>query len=153
MIDLLFHCVEVDCLEIWWPRVVVRPQIRFARLRVGRLMMLSNTFVLGSALLIVLFTLGGNIFTLVSSPPAIIEGVAGPEVIFPGIDAQLALEGLVVSTILLTGMFGFGLMFHGSRFVFEPSYATRLMTLGIILSSVSVLIMSYLFAYKLGAFT
>ncbi|MGY5874812.1 MAG: hypothetical protein RTU30_03610 [Candidatus Thorarchaeota archaeon] len=129
--------------------MVMRPQIRFARLRVGRLVMPNNAFVLGTALFIVLFALGGNIFSLVNSPPALISGGG---VVYPGIDAQLALEGIAVSSILLVGMVGFGLMFYSSRFVFEPSYATRLMTLGIIISSISILVVSYLFAYKLGIF-
>ena len=150
MIDLLYHCIEVNRLKLWWPRVVMRPQIRFARMRVGRLMMPSNVFLLGTVLFVVLFTLGGNIFTLVNSPPAIITD---GRVVYPGIDAQLALEGIAVSAILLVGVIGFGLMFHSSRFVFEPSYATRLMILGMIISSVSVLVVSYLFAYKLEVFT
>jgi hypothetical protein len=83
------------------------------------------------------------------SPAIIADGI----VIYPAIDAQLALEGIAISAILLMGLVGFGLMFYSSRFVFEPAYATRIMTLGIVIGSLSILVISYLFAYKLGAFT
>jgi hypothetical protein len=113
-----------------------------------------DIIIFGMVFVAVLFILGGNIYSLVRSPPAIAGGGSGqaPIVIAPGIDIQLGLEGIVASVIVFMGTMGFGLMYYGSRYVFQPGYATRLMVLGMILAALAFLIFSYLFAYKLGAF-
>lgn len=107
----------------------------------------------GITLIAVLFVLGGNVYTLVRTPPAIASGSSGtPIVIAPGIDSQLSIEGIVASVVILVGALGLGLVYYGSKYVFQPGYATRLMVLGMILSGVSFLIFSYLWGIKTGAF-
>jgi hypothetical protein len=97
----------------------------------------------------VLFILGGNIYTLVRTPPPIAAGVDGsPILIAPGIDIQLGMEGLVASVIIMVGVVGLGMIFFASRYVFQPGYATRLMALGIIMSTVAFLIMTFLMLVK-----
>ncbi len=98
-----------------------------------------------------LFVLGGNIYTLVRSPPAIAGSSSGvPILIAPGIDQQLGMEGIVASVVILVGVSGLGLVYYGSKYVFQPGYATRLMVLGIIMAGVSFLIFSYLWSIKVG---
>jgi hypothetical protein len=101
--------------------------------------------------LVVLFVLGGNIYTLVRTPPAIAGSQSGvPIVIAPGLDQQLGMEGIVASVVILVGVAGLGLVYYASKYVFQPGYATRLMILGMILASVAFLIFTYLWLIKAG---
>ncbi len=108
--------------------------------------------IFGIAFIAVLIVLGGNVYTLVRTPPAIASDSSGtPILIAPGIDQQLGLEGIVASVIILVGVLGLGLVYYGSKYVFQPGYATRLIILGMILAGVSFLIFSYLWGIKTGA--
>jgi len=102
---------------------------------------------------VVLFVLGGNIYTLVRSPPAIAGSGSQPIVVAPGIDQQLGMEGIVASVVILVGTIGLGLIYYGSKYVFQPGYATRLMVLGMIMSGVAFLMFSYLWTLKTGGFS
>ncbi len=105
----------------------------------------------GIIFIAVIFVLGGNIYTLVRTPPAIAGGAGGiPILISPGIDSQLGMEGVVASVIIMVGTMGLGLLYYGSKYVFQPGYATRLMILGVILTGVAFLLFSYLWGIKTG---
>ncbi len=105
----------------------------------------------GVVFIAIVFVLGGNIYTLVRTPPAIAGDSSGnPVVISSGIDSQLGMEGIVASVVILVGTIGLGLVYYGSKYVFQPGYATRLMVLGMILSGVAFLIFSYLWGMKTG---
>jgi hypothetical protein len=107
--------------------------------------------VFGMILISILFILGGNIYTLVKTPPAIAGGARDqPILIAPGIDVQLGLEGIVASVIVMLGIMGLGLLYYGSKYVFQPGYATRLMILGMILTGVAFLTFSYMFLLKVA---
>jgi len=113
-----------------------------------------DTVIFGLVFAAVLFVLGGNIYTLVRSPPAIAGSQDGaPILIAPGIDQQLGMEGVVASVIILVGVSGLGLVYYGSKYVFQPGYATRLMFLGMLMAGVSFLIFSYLWSLKAGFIT
>jgi hypothetical protein len=110
-----------------------------------------DTVLFGILFVVVLFVLGGNIYTLVRSPPAIAGGSGGtPILISPGIDSQLGMEGIVASVVIFIGTMGLGLVYYGSKYVFQPGYATRLMILGMILTGVAFLVFSYLWNIKMG---
>ncbi|MGY5854356.1 MAG: hypothetical protein RTU92_12385 [Candidatus Thorarchaeota archaeon] len=140
--------------SIWWPRFIVKPRVRLSRPRFGMPARPPDIILFGLAFVAVLFILGGNVYTLVRTPPAIAGGANNiPIVIAPGIDIQLGLEGIVASVIVCMGVIGFGLIYYGSKYVFQPAYATRLMILGMILAGIAFLVLSYLFAYKVGTFS
>jgi hypothetical protein len=110
-----------------------------------------DTVLFGIIFVVVLFVLGGNIYTLVRTPPAIAGSATGtPILISPGIDSQLGMEGIVASVVIMVGTMGLGLVYYGSKYVFQPGYATRLMILGVILAGVGFLIFSYLWGIKTG---
>jgi len=97
----------------------------------------------------ILFILGGNIYTLVRTPPPIASDYSGnPILVAPGIDVQLGLEGIVASVIVMIGTIGLGLVYYASRYVFQPGYATRLLILGMIVAGVAFLTFAYLFDLK-----
>lgn len=110
-----------------------------------------DTVIFGLMFVAVLFVLGGNIYTLVRTPPAIAGSSSGtPVLIAPGIDQQLGMEGIVASVIILVGVVGLGLIYYASKYVFQPGYATRLLILGMIMSGVAFLVFSYLWSIKAG---
>ena len=138
-------------MKPWWPRIIVKPRLRLTRPRFGMPTRPPDIVVFGMIFISLLFILGGNIYTLVKTPPAIAGGSGSePILIAPGIDIQLGLEGIVASVIVMIGVMGLGLLYYGSKYVFQPGYATRLMILGMILTGVAFLTFSYMFLYKIG---
>jgi len=108
-----------------------------------------DILVFGVFFFAILFVLGGNIYTLVKSPPAIATGPNNePIIVYPALDVQLGLEGMVASVIIMIGVIGLGLIYYSSRYVFQPGYALRLMALGVILAGAAFLIATYLIYLK-----
>lgn len=137
-------------MKPWWPRIIVKPRLRLTRPRFGMPTRPPEIVVFGMIFIGILFILGGNLYTLVKTPPAIAGGSSNqPILIAPGIDIQLGLEGIVASVIVMIGVMGLGLIYYGSKYVFQPGYATRLMILGMVLTGVAFLTFSYMFYLKL----
>ena len=138
-------------MKPWWPRFIVKPRVRLSRPGFGMPTRPPDTVIFGLMFVAVLFVLGGNIYTLVRTPPAIAGSSSGtPVLIAPGIDQQLGMEGIVASVIILVGVVGLGLIYYASKYVFQPGYATRLLILGMIMSGVAFLVFSYLWSIKAG---
>lgn len=141
-------------MKPWWPSIIVKPRVRLSRPSFGMPTRPPDTVIFGLLFVVVLFVLGGNIFALVRSPPAIAGSQSGaPILIAPGIDQQLGMEGIVASVVILVGVSGLGLIYYGSKYVFQPSYATRLIFLGMVMAGVAFLIFSYLWSLKAGFLT
>ena len=138
-------------MKPWWPRFIIKPRVRLSRPSFGMPTRPPDTVIFGLMFVAVLFVLGGNIYTLVRTPPAIAGSSSGtPVLIAPGIDQQLGMEGIVASVIILVGVVGLGLIYYASKYVFQPGYATRLLILGMIMSGVAFLVFSYLWSIKAG---
>ena len=136
-------------MPVWWPRFIIKPQVRLTRPRFGMPARPPDIVLFGGLLLAILFVMGGNIYTLVKTPPAIAGDSQGnPILIAPGIDIQLGLEGIVASVVIFIGTVGIGLLYLSSKYVFQPGYATRLMVLGAILAGGAFLVISYLYGLK-----
>ena len=136
-------------MPVWWPRFIVKPRVRLSRPRFRMPARPPDIIIFGAMFLAVLFILGGNIYTLVKTPPAIAANtLSTPILIAPSIDVQLGLEGIVASAVIFIGTVGIGLIYLASKYVFQPGYATRLMILGAVLGGTAFLIMSYLYSLK-----
>jgi hypothetical protein len=109
-----------------------------------------DTVIFAVVFIAMVFILGGNIYTLIRTPPAIAGNPSGgaPILIIPVVDQQLGMEGIVASVVVLIGCIGLGLIYYSSKYVFQPGYATRLMILGMILAGTAFLVFSYLFGLK-----
>lgn len=138
-------------MKPWWPSFIVKPRVRLSRPSFRMPTRPPDTVLFGIMFVGVLFVLGGNIYTLVRTPPAVAGSQSGvPIVIAPGIDQQLGMEGIVASVVILVGVSGLGLVYYASKYVFQPGYATRLMVLGMVMAGVAFLIFSYLWYVKAG---
>lgn len=110
----------------------------------------SNVVFFFIAIFAVLFVLGGNIYTLIMTPPPLVDFSNGPpSILAPGLDAQLSIEGIVASIVGFIGVLGLGLIYYSSRYIFSPSNATRMMIVGMILAGVAFLCYSYMIAIKM----
>lgn len=142
--------ISRDCRLVWWPRFIVRPRVRIAMPRLRQATWPPNAVVFATAIFTVLFVVGGNIYTLIMTPPPIIELPNGlPGFFAPGLDAQLSIEGIVASIVAFIGLLGLGLMYYSSRYIFTPSNATRMMIIGMLLAGVALLSYSYMYAIKM----
>ncbi|MFQ5832753.1 MAG: hypothetical protein ACE5H4_08630 [Candidatus Thorarchaeota archaeon] len=111
-----------------------------------------DTVVFALVFVAILFILGGNIYTLIRTPPAIVGNPSGgaPILIAPGLDLQLGMEGIVASVVVMIGTLGLGLIYYASKYVFQPGYATRLIVLGMLLAGTAFLVLTYMMAEKLS---
>ncbi len=136
-------------MKPWWPRIIVKPRVRLGRPRFTTPTRPPGIILFGLLFVAVLFILGGNIYTLVRTPPPIAsDGSGNPILIAPAVDVQLGLEGIVASVIVLIGTIGLSLIYYASRYIFQPGYATRLLILGVIVAGVAFLAFAYLFNIK-----
>lgn len=109
-----------------------------------------DTVIFALVFIAIVFILGGNIYTLIRTPPAIAGNPSGgaPLLVIPVLDQQLGLEGVVASFVVFIGSVGLGFIYYSSKYVFQPGYATRLMILGMLLAGAAFLVFTYLFALK-----
>ncbi len=136
-------------MKPWWPRIIIKPNVRLQRPRFATPSRPPSILLFAIVFIAVMFILGGNIYTLVRTPPPIASDSSGNAILIaPGTDVQLGLEGIVASVIVAIGTIGLGLVYYSSRYVFQPGYATRLLILGMIIAGVAFLTFSYLFSLK-----
>ncbi|NWF96136.1 MAG: hypothetical protein HXY34_08330 [Candidatus Thorarchaeota archaeon] len=132
-----------------WLGLIIRPHVRLARPRFGTVSRPPSLLVFGGVFLFVLYVLGGNVFTLIRSPPPIAGGSSGqPILILPTAEAQLGLEGVVVSFVIAMGTLGLGSLYYGSKFVFQPGRAMRIMIAGFVMVGLAYLLMFYMYGLK-----
>ncbi|NHI83372.1 MAG: hypothetical protein EAX81_03620 [Candidatus Thorarchaeota archaeon] len=137
-------------MKYWWPRFIVRPRVRLSRPRFGMPTRPPDTVIFAVVFIAIVFILGGNIYTLIKTPPAIAGNPSGgaPLLVIPVVDQQLGLEGIVASVVVVMGSIGLGLIYYSSKYVFQPGTATRLMILGMLFAGAAFLVFTYLFALK-----
>ncbi|TFG10800.1 hypothetical protein EU538_00880 [Candidatus Thorarchaeota archaeon] len=132
-----------------WLRFIVKPRVRLTRPRFTAPTRPPDIIIFGVMFIVVLFVLGGNIYTLVKTPPPIATGSDGnPILIAPTPEVQLGMEGIVSSVVFFMGTLGLGLIYYSSKYVLQPGYASRLMILGAILAGSAFLIITYFFGMK-----
>jgi len=56
-----------------------------------------------------------------------------PVLIYPGLDSQFLIEGVVASIFIFIGFMGFIVMYQSTRHVYRPNYARLLLVSGIAL--------------------
>ncbi|MEM4734275.1 MAG: hypothetical protein QXS20_01025 [Candidatus Thorarchaeota archaeon] len=132
----------------WWPRFIVRPRLNLKRPKLGTVSRPPDMVIFGFIFVLYVFVVGGNIFALVKTPPAVVSGSSGPVVVYPTPDFQLGLEGFVVAVLVFFGSLGLGLLYHASRLVFQPGRATRYMLIAILMLGITVVLMMYLMSLK-----
>jgi hypothetical protein len=71
-----------------------------------------------------------------------------PILIYPGLDYQYLLEGLVASILIFAGFLGFIIMYQSTRHVYRPSYARLLLISGVGLVFATYILMTVMLGIK-----
>jgi divalent metal cation (Fe/Co/Zn/Cd) transporter len=107
---------------------------------------LSALIALGIILIIVIFVMGGGIYLLVSGSP--FNNPYGTGLVSNSLSDQYGVETLLSVSFMFIGFFGFLLIYESTKHVYNASYATKLLILGIILILVAVVLLYWMLIPK-----
>ena len=111
----------------------------------------SATTLFAMTLIFILFVFGGGIWDLVNSMVLRAMGATstgGPLLIYPGLDYQFILEGVVASVFVFLGFVGVLLTYQSTRHVYRPSYSKLLLVTGMGLIWVSYVLLVVMLSAK-----
>ncbi|MFB0560564.1 MAG: hypothetical protein ACETWM_04935 [Candidatus Lokiarchaeia archaeon] len=109
---------------------------------------LAPLLAFGIVLGIVLFVMGGGVFYLVSNPTPSWSDPAGASIVSTSLQSQYGIEALISIALMFVGFVGFWLIYESTKHVYNASYATKLLILGIILIIVSVILLYWMLMPK-----
>nr|MDO8134279.1 hypothetical protein [Candidatus Njordarchaeum guaymaensis] len=123
-------------VRVWWPKFIRKPRVRLTKpsLKMPNKPSSSTVFIL--TLIFVLVVFGGGIWDIVYRDRVRSLGASStnqPVLIYPGLDSQFLIEGVVASIFIFIGFMGFIVMYQSTRHVYRPNYARLLLVSGIAL--------------------
>nr|MDO8100265.1 hypothetical protein [Candidatus Njordarchaeota archaeon] len=138
-------------VRVWWPRFIRKPRIRLIKpsLKMPSKPSSSTLFIL--TLIFVLVVYGGGIWDIVYRDRVRSLGAGSsnqPVLIYPGLDNQFLIEGVVASVFIFVGFLGFVLMYQSTRHVYRPNYARLLLVSGIALLLASYILLGVMLYNK-----
>jgi hypothetical protein len=138
-------------VRVWWPRFIRKPRIRLIKpsLKMPNKPSSSTVFIL--TLIFVLVVYGGGIWDIVYRERLRSLGANASNqtiLIYPGLDTQFLMEGIVASVFIFVGFMGFILMYQSTRHVYRPNYARLLLVSGIGMILVSYIMMNVMLTAK-----
>ena len=127
-------------VRLWWPKFIRKPRMRLTKPSLKMPQKPSATTLFALTLLFILFVFGGGIWDIVNSPSLRAMGgtsSGGPLLIYPGLDYQFILEGVVASIFILIGFAGVLITYQSTRHVYRQSYSKLLLVAGLAMIWVS----------------
>lgn len=121
-------------VRLWWPKFVRKPRLRLTKPSLKMPQKPSGTTLFALTLIFILFVFGGGIWDIVNMTTLRAMGATstgGPLLIYPGLDYQFILEGVVASVFLFVGFVGVIITYQSTRHVYRPSYSKLLLIAGI----------------------
>jgi hypothetical protein len=113
----------------------------------------SSTTLFALTLIFLLFVFGGGIWDVVNRTALRAMGstsTGGPLLIYPGLDYQFILEGVVASVFLFVGFVGVLISYQSTRHVYRPSYSKLLLITGISMVWISYILLVVMLSSKFG---
>jgi hypothetical protein len=138
-------------VHLWWPKFIRKPRMRLTKPSLKMPQKPSATTLFALTLLFVLFVLGGGIWDIVNTPSLKAMGgtsSGSPVLIYPGLDYQFILEGVVASLLIFVGFVGVILTYQSTRHVYRPSYSKLLLVSGMAMIWISYAILIAMLAQK-----
>jgi hypothetical protein len=111
----------------------------------------STTTLFAMTVIFVLVVFGGGIWDIVNSDALRAMGASStgsPVLIYPGLDYEFILEGVVASVLMFVGCVGLLLMYQSTRHVYRPSYSRLLLVAGMAMIWISYLVLIEMLAVK-----
>jgi hypothetical protein len=105
-------------------------------------------------MIFVLFVFGGGIWDLVFRNQLRSLGSTSSNqviLVYPQLDYQYLLEGIVASVFIFTGFMGLLLMHQSTRHVYRPSYAKLLLVFGAVMAVASWAMMVVMLGQKFAS--
>lgn len=122
-----------NMVRLWWPKFVRIPRLRLTKPSLKMPQQPSGTTLFALTLIFLLFVFGGGIWMIVNRPTLRAMGATStgtPLLIYPGLDYQFILEGVVASVFLFVGFVGAIIAYQSTRHVYRPSYSKLLLITG-----------------------
>ena len=107
---------------------------------------LSSIIAFGIILAIVLFIMGGGIYILVTNVP--FNSPTGSGLASSSLSDQYGIETLLSVAFMFIGFLGFLVVYESTKHVYNASYATKLLVLGVFMIIVSTLLLYWLLIPK-----
>ncbi len=106
----------------------------------------SSLIAFGIILGIVLFVVGGGIFLLVNNPS--FNNPTGTSLVNISLQDQYGIETVLSIAFVFIGFAGFLLIYESTKHVYNASYATKLLILGIIMIGGAILLLQWMIIPK-----
>jgi hypothetical protein len=112
------------------------------RLKIGLPAGLSPLVAFGIVLVIVLFVMGGGIYVFISNPS--FNNPSGSSIVSSSLADQYGIETVLSFAFMFIGFLGFLLIYESTKHVYNASFATKLLVLGIFLMGVSIVLLYWM---------
>ncbi|WXG43083.1 MAG: hypothetical protein WED04_03320 [Promethearchaeati archaeon SRVP18_Atabeyarchaeia-1] len=126
-----------------WPRFLRKPKLRLGKPSLRMPQKPSSSTVFGLTLVFLLFVFGGGVWDIVFRSQLLPYGTPSSTsvvYIYPSLDAQFILEGLVASAFIFIGFMGVVIMYQSTRHVYRPNYARLLLISGMVLVLIAYIV-------------
>jgi hypothetical protein len=138
-------------VRVWWPKFIRKPRLRLTKPSLKMPEKPSGSTLFTLTLIFLLFVFGGGIWDIVNRENLRSMGSTssgGPLLIYPGLDYQFIIEGLVASILLFAGFTGLIIIYQSTRHVYRPSYSKLLLVAGMGLLFASYILLNVMLGGK-----
>ncbi len=136
--------------DLWWPKFVRKPRLKLRRPRFGEIRLPSKWILFAIVLVVYYFVVSGGMFVLSYETPPFIE--IGDRILplYPGLNRQVLIEGIVGGALFFLGFVGFYLMYQSTRNIYRPRYAQMMLAVGLVTILISFFGCQWLIWMKLN---
>ena len=141
-------------VRLWWPNFIRKPRLRLTKPSLKMPQKPSSTTLFVLTAIFVLFVFGGGIWDMVNTASLRAMGASStgsPVLIYPGLDYQFILEGVVASVFMFLGFVGLLLTYQSTRHVYRPGYSKLLLVAGMAILWVSYVLLIVMLATKFAS--
>ncbi len=107
---------------------------------------ISPLLAFGIIIGIVLFTMGGGVYYLINNPS--FNDPTGGSIVNASLQDQYGIETVISVALMFIGFIGFLLIYESTKHVYNASYATKLLILGIVIILISVILLYFMLIPK-----
>ena len=135
--------------DLWWPKFLRKPRLRLKRPQFDELRMPSKWILFAVVLVVYYFVVSGGMFVLSYETQPVIDTGQGILTLYPGLNRQLLIEGIVGGALYFIGFAGFYLMYQSTRNIYRPRYSQMMLGVGLTLILISFFACQWLIGIKL----
>ncbi|MFX1577074.1 MAG: hypothetical protein ACFFCF_07850 [Promethearchaeota archaeon] len=123
--------------DLWWPKFIRKPRLKLRRPQFGELRLPSKWILFAVVLGVYYFVVSGGMFVLSYETLPVLEISDQIITLYPGLNRQLLIEGIVGAVLFFIGFIGFYIMYQSTRSIYRPRYSQMILALGLVMILVS----------------